>query len=260
MIHSFTENVSFLYNLISNAIINLRSDTMTYEQVVDFLISKGSEQTIKIYKSHGADIDLYGVSIANLKSIAKKLKGRHDIGMRLLYSNNVDQIYLSQYVLDPTKLHKEDFEYVIASSNYYMILDNVVAPLIARNEALAFDLLYEYLDDINPRKRQVAYSLYGMILGSYNDTLIDYDHVMKTLEVVKKEIHNEQNRVRYSMNNFIIAAGASNLDITEYSKGIALEVGKVDVFMGKTSCKVPDALPYIKRIEAMGNIGKKRKL
>jgi len=38
------------------------------------------------------------------------------------------------------------------------------------------------------------------------------------------------------------------------------EIGKVRVFMGKTSCKVPDAYSYLEKIEDRGTIGKKRKL
>ena len=62
------------------------------------------------------------------------------------------------------------------------------------------------------------------------------------------------------MNNFLIAAGAANKDITSFSKEAAKEIGKVKVFMGKTSCKVPDAVSYLEKIEDRGTIGKKRKL
>ena len=39
----------------------------------------------------------------------------------------------------------------------------------------------------------------------------------------------------------------------------AKKIGKVDVDMGNTSCKVPDATEYIRKVEKMGRIGKKRK-
>lgn len=233
---------------------------MTFKEVMKELESLGTEQTRKIYRNHGADIDQYGVSIANIKKLAKKLKGQHVVGMELLHSGNVDAIYLSQYVLNPQYLERSDLEEVIELTEYYMILDNVVAPLIARNEELVNELLYEYLESDNNRKQQVAYSVYSLVLGSYDDELIDYKHVKDTIEYVKHNIHSSENRVRYSMNNFLIAAAAANSDITDLSKEVAKHIGKVHVYMGKTSCKVPDAHSYIEKIEARGTIGKKRPL
>jgi 3-methyladenine DNA glycosylase AlkD len=233
---------------------------MTLNEVMKELESLGSEQTRKIYRNHGADIAQFGVSIAHLKKIAKKLKGNHKVGIELLHSQNVDAIYLSQFVVDEKRVSIDDLEAVIECTNYYMLLDNVVATLMARNQDLVKEFLYEYLDSENDRKKQVGYSAYSMILGSYEDDEIDYNHVKSTIEYVRNNIHESENRVRYSMNNFLIAAGAANKDITSLSKEAAKEIGKVKVFMGKTSCKVPDAFSYITKIEDRGTIGKKRKL
>jgi len=233
---------------------------MTLNEVMKELESLGTEQTRKIYRNHGADIEQYGVSVANIKKIAKKLNGMHELGIELLLSGNVDAIYLSQYVVNPEYVTSKELELVIDQTNYYMLLDNVVAPLIARNNKLVDELLYPYLESGNDRKKQVGYTVYSMILGSFDDDLIDYNHVKRTIEYIKQNIHDSENRVRYSMNNFLISAGAANEDITELSKIAAKHIGKVSVHMGKTSCKVPDAVAYIEKIEHMGYIGKKRKL
>ena len=51
----------------------------------------------------------------------------------------------------------------------------------------------------------------------------------------------------------------SNERIKELLAQLREEIGKVDVDMGNTSCKVPDATEYIRKVEKMGRIGKKRK-
>ena len=63
-----------------------------------------------------------------------------------------------------------------------------------------------------------------------------------------------------SMNNFLISAGTQYEELTEFSKECATEIGIVEVNMGQTACKVPNALTYITKIQSMGNIGKKRKI
>jgi hypothetical protein len=43
------------------------------------------------------------------------------------------------------------------------------------------------------------------------------------------------------------------------AKAAARQMGMVTVEMGETACKVPDAIAYIEKVEAMGRQGQKRK-
>jgi len=45
---------------------------MELKEVMDYLESKGSEQTRKIYSKHGAPDNFFGVKVADLKPIIKK--------------------------------------------------------------------------------------------------------------------------------------------------------------------------------------------
>ena len=233
---------------------------MTYIEVMKELESLGTEQNRKIYTNHGADLELFGVSTANIKLLAKKNKNDHKLGEKLLFSGNVDAIFLSQFIVDANRLTMMDLESLIESTNYYLILDNVVGTLAAKNRSIAFECLDKWINHGDKRYRQVAYSLYGLILSSYESELIDKEHVYKYVSHVKEVIHDEENRVRYSMNNFLIIAATTYQEFTAEFKVYAKEIGKVDVFMGKTACKVPYAFSYIEKIESMGNIGKKRKI
>lgn len=72
------------------------------------------------------------------------------------------------------------------------------------------------------------------------DADLDLGGIDALLDRVKATLHQERNRVRYSMNGFVIA------------------VGKVSVHMGTTACKVPFAPEYIDKSRARGPV-KKRK-
>ncbi len=67
------------------------------------------------------------------------------------------------------------------------------------------------------------------------------------------------NRVKYTVNGFVIAVGAYVKPVVKQAKTTARKLGKVDVDMGGTACKVPLALEYIEKIEKSGRAGKKRK-
>ena len=61
------------------------------------------------------------------------------------------------------------------------------------------------------------------------------------------------------MNGFIISIGCYVNALSDTAKKIAKEIGVVMVNAGDTDCKVPDAIAYIKRVIALGKLGKKKK-
>lgn len=232
---------------------------MNFDIVMNELEQMGTEQNRKIYRNHGADLDIFGVSISNLKKLLKNIKNDNELGWKLFESNNVDAIYLSQWVIDPNTLTISSLESLMNSTNYYLLIDNVVSNLLIGNKKLAWLCLEKWIDHENHIFRQAAYSLYSLILGTYSNDEIDSNDVKKRLYHIEKVIHSEANRVRYNMNNFVISAGIYNLDLTDLAKRISKTIGKVKVNVGLTSCKVPDSFNYIVKVEQMNRIGKKRK-
>ena len=91
------------------------------------------------------------------------------------------------------------------------------------------------------------------------DDDLDIDGYRKLLETVEKEVHTSQNRVRHTMNAFVIAVGTFVSELTDNSMEVANRIGKVHVEMGGTACKVPFAQEYIQKAIDKGIVGKKRK-
>ena len=91
------------------------------------------------------------------------------------------------------------------------------------------------------------------------DEELDLKEIEGLLGRVTKEIHEAPNCVRYCMNSFVIAVGAAVKPLLAKAKAAAKQIGKVEVDMGNTACKVPAAVEMIAKIESMGRVGKKRK-
>lgn len=231
---------------------------MNYNEVMKKLESLGTAQARKIYTNHGNDIDMFGVSMANLKKVLKPIKKDKELGLELMRSKNSDAMYLSQWIVDSEMLTIEDLEELIELTNYYMTLDTVIPNLAIKNKELTWQCINTWMNSDNPRKRQSAYSLYSIVLSKYPNDEIKEEEVLEILKHIETVIHTEENRVRYNMNNFVISAGIYNESLTKYCIDLSERIGKVTVFMGKTSCKVPFAPEYIKKVENMGRIGLKR--
>ena len=94
----------------------------------------------------------------------------------------------------------------------------------------------------------------------FGDEELDIEVFDKLLDYVGENIHDAQNRVKYTMNGFVISTAAYIPALTKKAIKIAEKIGKVHVEMGGTACKVPLATEYIQKMIDTGRAGKKRKM
>ena len=76
---------------------------MTKDQVMTELKKKGSESIKKLFLNHGANEPMYGVKVADLKVIQKKVKKDHELAMGLFATGNYDAMYLAGLIADESK-------------------------------------------------------------------------------------------------------------------------------------------------------------
>src|ERR1700722_4554948 len=88
---------------------------------------------------------------------------------------------------------------------------------------------------------------------------LDLREIKSLLARVTKEIGGAPNRVKMTMNSFVIAVGIHVKPLLKEAKAVAEELGRVQVNVGDTACKVPLAIAYIEKAEKAGKVGKKRK-
>jgi hypothetical protein len=118
------------------------------------------------------------------------------------------------------------------------------------------------LDWIDSPHESIACSGWNTLAGivsTRSDDELDLPGIKRLLKRVVKGIHKAPNKVRYTMNSFVIAVGGAVAPLAADAVAAARAIGKVDVDMGDTSCKVPDAEAYIQKIADRGSQGKKRK-
>ena len=64
----------------------------TVTQVMKQLERKGNPQRRELFEKHGAKDKLYGVSVADMKTIAKTIKGEQQLACELYATGNYDVI------------------------------------------------------------------------------------------------------------------------------------------------------------------------
>jgi 3-methyladenine DNA glycosylase AlkD len=85
------------------------ANTPALEAIMTELKSKGNEKTRALYGRHGMEIDrLLGVSMADLKTIAKTIKGQQALAMELYATHIMEAMYLAGMVAHGAKMTRAE--------------------------------------------------------------------------------------------------------------------------------------------------------
>ncbi|OMF38685.1 DNA alkylation repair protein [Paenibacillus sp. FSL H8-0548] len=231
---------------------------MTYDEVMQELERLGNEQTKMTFLRHGAMEPLFGVRIGDLKKLVKIVKKDQAIALKLYESGNSDAMYLSGLTVNPKLISKETLEHWVAQASWYSLAEYTVAG-VAAESPFARELALEWMDSPEEMVATCGWSTYANYISITPDEQLEVNELRALLGRVRETLHSEQNRVRYTMNSFVITVGIYVEELREDAMAAASVIGKVHVDVGDTACKVPAAADYIAKAVAKGKAGVKKK-
>jgi len=231
---------------------------MTSKEVLSQLEKMANPQIKAILLKHGIKEPLLGVKIGDMKPIQKKIKKDHKISMELYNSGVYDAMYLAGLIADEEKMTKKEINDWAKRSNSSGTSEYTVS-WVAAESKYGWELGMEWIDSPNELIASSGWSTLAGWLSLKPDSELDIKTIRSLLKRIEKQIHKAPNRVRYVMNNFIICSGSYVKELTAECMELSDRIGTVMVDMGGTACKVPAAADYIKKVEARGGLGKKKK-
>lgn len=231
---------------------------MTTKEILKELESYGNEGTKKILMTHGAKEPFYGVKVADLKKILKKTKKNHELSLELYATGNSDAMYLAGLMADEKQITKEQLNEWVGQAYWYYLSEYTVAWVASETE-FGFELGLEWIKSKEENIAAAGWSTLANYASLHPDEDLNIKKYSQLLDSIPKKIHKSQNRVRYAMNNFVIAVGTWIVELTEKAQTIGAEIGKVSVDMNGTACKVPLVTEYLQKVIDKGRVGKKRK-
>ena len=231
---------------------------MNVKEVLIELESMGNAGTKKVLVNHGAKEPFFGVRVGDLKKIVKKIKKNHALSLELYATGNSDAMYLAGLIADEKKITKEQLN-TWANEAYWYLLSEYTVAWIAAESNFGWELAQEWIASENEQVASAGWSTLANLVSIKQDDELLINDLRALLYQVEKTITKQKNRVRYTMNGFVIAVGSYVEVLTNESLNIAERIGVVSVDMNGTACKVPLAKDYIQKIVGMGRIGKKRK-
>ena len=233
---------------------------VTAKSVLAELPRLGKASYKKVILVHGAQEPVHGVAISELKKIQKRAGGtNHALALELWNSGVHDAMYLAGLLADDAQMKPKDLQRWLATAKGPMLVEYSVA-WVAGGSAHGWDIGLKWIDSKDERTASAGWNTLSGVVAITPDEDLDLPALKKLLARVEKQIHSAPNRVRYTMNGFVIALGSYVKALTADALATGKRIGAVEVDMGGTSCKVPSVAEHIGKVKARGSLGKKRKM
>ena len=230
----------------------------TVAKVMQELEALGSEQTVKTFRRHGANGPMFGVKVGDLKQVLKQIRGNQSLALELWETGNSDAMYLAALVADGSQMTAKQLD-AWAKSAWWQMLSEYSVPWVASEHPQAFAIAKKWIASKRPQIQTSGWNAYSSAISIRADAELDLAEIEELLQMVERDIHLADNRVKYVMNGFVIAVGSYVQPLLSKAKATAKRIGVVEVNLGDTACNVPLATEYIAKVEQANRVGQKRK-
>jgi 3-methyladenine DNA glycosylase AlkD len=231
---------------------------MTAKEILAELKPLGSDTYKKVMLNHGVKEPFFGVKVSDLQKIQKRIKKDYQLALDLYDTGNYDAMYLAGLIADDAQMTKKDLERWVANATHSPLSSSTV-PWVAAGSPHGWELALEWIDSKKALTAEAGWATLRSLVSIKDDSDLDLAELKRLLERIRKRIHEAPNDVRSAMNMFVIAVGSYVQPLTDTAIQTAEKIGPITVDVGNTSCQVPFAPDYIRKVQKRGAIGKKRK-
>lgn len=231
---------------------------MTLQEVLDAIKAYGSASTKNTLMKHGGREPIYGAKVADLKVLQKKIKKDQALALALYDSGVYDAMYLAGLVADGSTMTEKQLQHWAEHSKSPAISEYTV-PWVTSEHPQGWKLALKWIESKDEQIACSGWNTLGGIVSMKPDEELDLPKLKELLKRVQTEIHTGPNRVRYTMNAFVIGVGTYVDALSKEAIAVAKKVGAVSVNMGDTACKVPAAEDYINASRNRPGGAKKKK-
>ena len=231
---------------------------MRVEEIVAELQQLGSESTKKILLNHGIQEPVFGVKVADLKTIQKRIKRNYQLALDLYNTGIYDAMYLAGLISDDAKMTRANLDHWVKTATCASLCEYTV-PWVAAESSHGLEMAREWIESTAENIASAGWSTLGSLVSIKKDSELDLNELKSFLKQVEQTIQRQPNRVRHAMNSFVISVGCYVAPLTESAMETASKLAQVSLDFSNTKSKGPTAVESIQKVQQRGSIGKKRK-
>lgn len=232
----------------------------TVSTVLADLKAKAAENVRALYLRHGAPPDhTLGTKTADLKLVAKSIRKQQALACELYETGVFEAMYLAGLVANGSLLTSSQLESFAEMAAGRPMIYEYTVPWLTVENVHARELASRWIQSGKEHIAAAGWCTWSGLVALTPDEKLDLAEVERLLESIPKKIGKAPNRVRVTMNSFVIAVGTYVAPLLKKAIAIAEKLGDVEVDVGDTACEIPNALERIAKAQASGRAGVKRK-
>lgn len=220
-----------------------RTQPPSLAELLKELEALGKPATAKIYAKHGVKEPTVGLPYGQLDKLVKRLGVQHELVDGLWASGIHDGRMLAMKIADPERVTFKQLKGWLRNASNYVITDAIAGLASRSSQARELGLRFIASDD-----EWESAAGWNVLTDLTLAGKLDQPTAAPLLERIQQQLHAAKNRTRYSMNNTLIAIGASFESLRARAIEVAEALGDVQVDHGQTGCKTPSAADYIRKV------------
>ena len=175
---------------------------MTVKEALKELKALGNAKVRALNAKSGAGDNQFGVSLGDIRTLAKKIKTNHELALSLWDTGNVDAQFLATLLIQPKKLSAQEMDRMVRSISFVRVSDWLIAYVVRQHpdkEALRQD----WMGVDNRWAARAGWDLTAERVGKSPDGL----NVPALLDRIEAEMADAKPEVQWTMNNTLATIG-----------------------------------------------------
>jgi len=196
------------------------------KDVLDKLQSKAKPEQLKGMAKYGIAVEQrLGVSVPDMRKLAKELGRDHKLALDLWRTGIAEARILAGMVGDPAKLTEEQMEEWVKGIDSWDVCDQVCMNLFEKNQ-LAWKKIIDWSEREEEFVRRTAFSLIACL--AWHDKKAGDDKFIELLPIIIREATDERNFVKKAVNWALRNIGKRNLNLNGAAINTAKEIQQLD--------------------------------
>ena len=175
---------------------------MTVSEALKQLKALGNAKVRALNAKSGAGDNQFGVSLGDIRTLAKKIKTDHELALALWANGNVDAQFLAALLMQPKKLSAKELDRLVKSISFVRVADWLISYVVRQHpdkEALRQD----WMKAKDRWQARAGWDLTAERVGKSPDGL----DIPALLDRIEKELASAEPEVQWTMNNTLAGIG-----------------------------------------------------
>lgn len=199
---------------------------MDYEEIIRELKGMKNPKNVEGMRRFGIRGEvLLGISVVELRKIAKKTGKNHDLAVKLWNSGIHEARIIAPLIEIPEKVTKAQVEQWVSEIDSWDVCDMLTGSLLDQLD-IAIEAMFWWAKDEREYVRRTPFSMMAWI-ANHNKVMKD-EEFEKYFCLIKNTANDERNFVRKAVNWALRGIGKRNLTLRKRALEVAYEIREMD--------------------------------